>query len=363
MGKESIQAENQMDHTNAAPLKERVEAGHALSATQLKAQQEKEMASLKAEEAEKTAALKAEHAKTGGGTGLLAKLTGRSDPVKTAEQQQLKAEIARAEEQTKAAHAHEKAGLDANRKHDGAALTAAEKLAGNNTTGYHGGAAGSHHSAVLPAAGVAGAGLAGAELAHHHNSNGLNNSNYNNGIANNGVGHNGLANNSLANNGNNIIPAGSVLPDGTVLPKSVKENEIYNHATGQKGLAALQDDGIHHQGHNNVAAASGPMRMADNGLSHEHGHHGHNGQNDQNSGLNQGAGMNNGINQGGFVQGGLMQPGLVQQGGFVQGAPMAAMPMATMPLATGAAPMTVLQPGAGIQQTGFQNNGIQDGRY
>lgn len=132
MGKESIQS--------VAPLKEQVAADHARDATQLKAEHGKEMAALKAEEAQLLAAQKAEHSKTPGKTGLLAKLTGKEDPVKKAEKQELKAEIARAEELTKAEHDAENAQLKAHRTTDMSAIKAAH---------------GSHASHALPAAGAA----------------------------------------------------------------------------------------------------------------------------------------------------------------------------------------------------------------
>jgi hypothetical protein len=136
MGKES--------YTTEAPLKERVAADHVKTATQLKAEHAKEDAALKAEEAEKLAALKAEHAKTPGKTGLLAKLTGHEDPVKKAETQQLKAEIARAEETTKAEHDFENAELNARKRKENAAIDAVDSM-GSNTRANTGAGHTHHH--------------------------------------------------------------------------------------------------------------------------------------------------------------------------------------------------------------------------
>jgi len=192
--------------SNMLPLKERVAADHAMTETQLKAEHTKEMANLKAEEAQATAALKANHAKTPGDTGLLAKITGKEDPIKKAEKQQLKAEIARAEETTKAQQAYEKAELNARKAKESATVNAADKLVhddsrfNNNTTGtgLHGANSGlgsntglHHNSNILPATG--GAALAG----------------------------NGLAGNNVGN--------------------------AYNHATGAQGVAAFADNGLHRE--------------------------------------------------------------------------------------------------------------------
>jgi hypothetical protein len=108
------------------------------------------MSALKAEEAELLAAQKAEHSKTPGKTGLIAKLTGKEDPVKKAEKQELKAEIARAEESTKAAHDYENAQLKANKTNDMAAVNAADKLHGSHS-----------HATGVP--------MAGGELARGEN--------------------------------------------------------------------------------------------------------------------------------------------------------------------------------------------------
>ena len=129
MGKESVQS--------VAPLKEQVAANHSRDAAQLKAEHGKEKAALKAEEAQLMAAQKAEHSKTSGKTGFLAKLTGKEDPVKKAEKQELKTEIARAEERTKAEHDAENAQLKANRTADMSAVNAIH---------------GSHTNHALPAA-------------------------------------------------------------------------------------------------------------------------------------------------------------------------------------------------------------------
>jgi len=208
--------------SNVLPLKERVAADHAMTATQLKAEHTKEMANLKAEEAQATAALKAEHAKTPGDTGLLAKITGKEDPIKKAEKQQLKAEIARAEETTKANQAYEKAELNARKAKESATVNAAEKLVhgnnqfSNNTTGtgFHGGA--------------------------------------NNGFANNGFG----SNTTGLNHNSNILPAAG---------GAAMAGDAYNHATGNHGVAAFADNGLHREhgagssGSNNQAGIQAPM--------------------------------------------------------------------------------------------------------
>jgi hypothetical protein len=236
MGKESIQAEIQSEQrlmenqsganmgSNMLPLKERVAADHAMTQTQLKAEHTKEMANLKAEEAQATAALKAEHAKTPGDTGLLAKITGKEDPIKKAEKQQLKAEIARAEETTKANQAYEKAELNARKAKESATVNAADKLvhddsrfANNTGTGFHGA---------------------------------------NNGFANNGT--TGLHHNS------NILPAAGGAFAGNNLAGNNTGN-AYNHATGAQGVAAFADNGLHHEhghgssGSNNQAGIQAPM--------------------------------------------------------------------------------------------------------
>lgn len=194
MGKESIQTA--------------VAADRARDATQLKAEHGKEMAALKAEEAQLIAAQKAEHAKTPGKTGLLAKLTGKEDPVKKAEKQELKAEIARAENQTKAEHDAEDAQLKARGGHGlpaTGALPAAGMMHGgsteaipdnkiyNHATGEHGQAALLPHK-VKHDHGVAafadnGLGDRGHHSHHHHSHR---DGEYNGGL-NHGIGHDGLA--------------------------------------------------------------------------------------------------------------------------------------------------------------------------
>jgi len=176
MGKESIQSA--------------VAADHGRDAAQLKAEHGKEMTALKAEEAQALAAQKAEHSKTPGKTGLIAKLTGKEDPVKKAEKQQLKAEIARAEETTKAAHDQENAELKAHGAKHMASVNAMDNLHGSS---------GSHNLAALPA----------GQLAH---------------------------------------------TDGHVIAAGIPDNKIYNHATGAHGQAALADNGVHHHHHHGIAA-------------------------------------------------------------------------------------------------------------
>jgi uncharacterized protein YifE (UPF0438 family) len=195
--------------SNMLPLKDRVAADHAMTETQLKAEHTKEMANLKAEEAQATAALKAQHAKTPGDTGLLAKITGKEDPIKKAEKQQLKAEIARAEETTKAQQAYEKAELNARKAKESATVNAADKLVhddsrfNNNGTGFHG--------------------------------------------ANSGFG----SNTTGLHHGSNILPAaGGAALAGNALPGTNLGNNVgnaYNHATGAQGVAAFADNGLHRE--------------------------------------------------------------------------------------------------------------------
>jgi len=275
MGKESIQS--------SASVKEQVAADHGRDAAQLKADHGKEMAALKAEEAKLLAAQKADHAKTPGGTGLIAKLTGREDPVKVAEKQELKAEIARAEDTTKAHHDAENAHLKANKSGDMAAVNAAEKLGSNNAHGAHGAAAGAL------GAGALGAGALGAGALAH------------------------------GAHGSHAIPEG--IPD----------NKIYNHATGAHGQAALADNGNHH--HHGIAA------FADNGLGDRH-HNNSNqaGFNQGQAGFNQGMGMQGGMPMAGGMQGGMPMAGAAPMAVMPLAQPMmAAAPMATntsVPLAT-----------------------------
>jgi hypothetical protein len=285
MGKDSMETDirtsekRHMHDGEVAPLKQRVAADHAASSVQLKAEQAKEMAALKAEEAQRTAELKADHAKTPGKTGLIAKLMGKEDPVKKAEKQQLKAEIARAEDGTKAAHAIERSELDAQRSKENASLTAAEKMGGTGLHGAH-----------------------GASVNQHRN------------------------------------------------------DDIYNHATGAHGLAALADDGIHHEHH-------GFGAMQDNGLSHEHHHHHegrHEGQSNEGGHANQhGAhGAHGGLNQGGLGNNGGFQQvqQVVGQVPVVAAMPVAAaVPLAatthTLPATTHTMPATGTHTGAAVPVT------------
>jgi len=206
---------------------EQAEADYAKAAAQLKAAHGKEDAALKAEETEKTAALKAEHAATASNTGFLSKLTGHQDPVQKAESQHLKAEINRANQQTKAAHTSEKAELDAAKQKEVAAAQAADSLLRNN--------------------------------AGHNNAGGYNNAGYNNaGGFNNAAGaaYNN-AGGSYAPSNYNAAPGAHVNPNvlGSAAPGPLTDADkrIFNHATGSYGQAALadgqrQDAGIHHSG-------------------------------------------------------------------------------------------------------------------
>lgn len=196
MGKESM--------TTAA----RVEEDFAKASTQLKAEHVKEDAALKKQEAEKAAALKHEHDATAGKTGFLAKLTGHEDPVKKAENQHLKAEIVRAEQQTKSAHAIEKAELEAAKNKELAAAQAADKL---HNPGHHN-AGGGHHNVVPGATAVNNAGASYAP------------SNYNA-----APGHH---NNPNAFGSTDASMAG---------PLTKEEKKVYNYATGSYGQAAIED--------------------------------------------------------------------------------------------------------------------------
>jgi len=214
MGKESITTAGQ------------VEADFAKAATQLKADHGKEDAALKAEEAEKTAALKAEHAASGSKTGFLAKLTGHQDPVQKAESQHLKAEINRAEQQTKAAHTAEKAELDAAKAKELAAAQAADRLhsnANNNAgSGFNNNAGGAFNNNTAGGA--------------------FNNGGYNNGTALNNAGGSYAPSNYNAAPGAHINPnaygSSSAAMTG---PATDADKRIYNHATGTYGQAALDD--------------------------------------------------------------------------------------------------------------------------
>jgi len=95
------------------PLAERVAIDYARAHAQLKAEHAKEDAVLAAEAIQMQADLKAQHAMTEGETGLLAKLRGNEDPMKSAEKKHLNAEILRAKEIAKAEHACERAELEA----------------------------------------------------------------------------------------------------------------------------------------------------------------------------------------------------------------------------------------------------------
>jgi hypothetical protein len=129
-------------------LEDRVKAEQARAATHLKAEHEKELAQLRADEMQKKADLKAAHAQTPGGTGLVSKILGKEDPMKTAEKRQLNAEITRAEQTIKAEHAREKAELDARNAKDTAALAAAERQRAEqfNTRALHQNTAFPHNS-------------------------------------------------------------------------------------------------------------------------------------------------------------------------------------------------------------------------
>jgi hypothetical protein len=296
MGKDSYMTE--------APLKERVEADHLKTATQLKAEHAKEDAALKAEEAQKLAALKAEHAKTPGKTGFLAKLTGHQDPVKKAETEQLKAEIARAEETTKAEHDFENAELNARKRKENATIDAVDSM-GSNTR-------------VNTGAGY------GANT-HHHGTN-------------TGSTHqHGLNNEHGANAG---------LAHGNI-------DKAYNHATGARGLAALQDNLHHGNDHHH----SGP----DNGLHHENDHHHSAGRTEtghhidgahNHSGMGGNTGMGNtgmGMGNAGFQGQGIgHQPHMATQAvgavPMMAAAPMMAAPVAATPFVASTAPV-VMAPG------------------
>jgi len=191
---------------------ERVEADYAKAQTQLKAAHGKEDAALKAEESEKSAALKAEHAASGGKTGFLAKLTGKEDPVHKAESQHLKAEINRAEQQTKAAHTTEKAELDAAKQKELASAQAADKM----------------HNMSL----------------HDNRSGALNNAapgTFNNGTALNKDGAAYAPSNYNAGPGHHINPNVASNAAGLAGPLTDADKKIYNHATGTYGQAALED--------------------------------------------------------------------------------------------------------------------------
>jgi len=295
MGKDSYMTE--------APLKERVEADHVKTATQLKAEHAKEDAALKAEEAQKTAALKAEHAKTPGKTGFFAKLTGHQDPIKKAENEQLKAEIARAEQTTKAEHDFENAELNARKRKENAAIDAVDSF-GNNTranTGY-----------------------------------GNTGSNYNTGTNTNfgsNTGYGNTGSNFASNTGSGFGTQGGVNDYGAAGLHHGNIDKAYNHATGARGLAAFADNGLHHEGHHHSGRT-------------ETGHH--------IDGSNAGTGMgNSGFNNGGagmMNAGGIGQPMATQTVGAMPVAaaavPMAmpAAPVAATPFVAGAAPATVITP-------------------
>jgi len=222
MGKESV--------TTAG----RVEADFAKAATQLKAEHAKEDAALKAEEAEKSAALKAEHAASGSKTGFIAKLTGHQDPVQKAESQHLKAEITRAEQQTKAAHTTEKAELDAAKAKQLASAQAADSLLNthnNNAAGgaYNNNAAGGYNN---NAAGGAYNNAAGGG-AYNNSAGGA--------VLNNAGG-------SYAPSNYNAAPGAHINPNAygsstaaMAGPATDADKRVYNHATGTYGQAALDD--------------------------------------------------------------------------------------------------------------------------
>lgn len=254
MGKESM--------TEAA----RVEADYAKAATQLKTAQGKEDAALKAEEAEKTAALKAEHSASGGKTGLLAKLTGHEDPALKAESQHLKAEINRANQQTKAAHTSEKAELDAERAKELAAAQAADKL---RTTGVHNNAAAPgalNHGAAAPGAYSA---AAPGALNYNAAAPGAYNAAA---VPGSGVALNN-AGGSYAPSNYNAAPGAHINPNAygstaaaAVGPQTAADKKIYNHATGTYGQAALDDgrrqDEVIYSGHNTAQQQFVPQGIA-----------------------------------------------------------------------------------------------------
>ena len=256
MGKESVQS--------VAPLKEQVAADHSRDAAQLKAEHGKEKAALKAEEAQLMAAQKAEHAKTPGKTGLLAKLTGKEDPIKKAEKQELKAEMARAEELTKAEHDAENAHLKANRTTDMSAVNAI----------------GGSHNHALPAAGAIPGGMSTEGIPDKK-------------IYNHATGQHGQA---------------------ALLADKVKHDH---------GIAAFADNGLgerhhsHHHSHRdgeyNGGLNQGPnLGRPQDGLAPV----------DQGHGFTQGQGFPQGqaFNQGGFNQGQAFPQGQAfNQGGFNQG--------------------------------------------
>jgi hypothetical protein len=211
-----------------------VEADHAKLATQLKAEHAKEDAALKAEETQKMAALKAEHAKQGGQTGFLGKLTGSQDPMQKAETENLKAEIDRAEAQTKAAHTAEKAELDAARRKELAAAEASDKLRANalrdnnagtfNNTGTFNNAAPGMTGGAL---GNAASGMTGGAL---------------------GNAAHGTFNDSYAPSNYNAAPGHHNNPNdfntnarSSGAPLTDTDKKIYNHATGSYGQAAIDD--------------------------------------------------------------------------------------------------------------------------
>jgi hypothetical protein len=235
-----------------------VEADHAKLATQLKAEHAKEDAALKAEETQKMAALKAEHAKQGAQTGFLGKLTGSQDPMQKAETENLKAEIDRAEAQTKAAHTAEKAELDAARRKELAAAEASDKLRANalrdnnagtfNNTGTYnnaapgmtGGALGNAASGMTGGAlGNAAPGMTGGVLGNAAS-----------GMTGGALGNaaHGTFNDSYAPSNYNAAPGHHNNPNdfntnarSSGAPLTDTDKKIYNHATGSYGQAAIDD--------------------------------------------------------------------------------------------------------------------------
>jgi hypothetical protein len=281
MGKESIQS---------APA---VAADHGRDAAQLKAEHGKEMSALKAEEAQALAAQKAEHSKTPGKTGLIAKLTGKEDPVKKAEQQQLKAEIARAEETTKAAHDHENAELKAHGSKHMASANAVDSLHGSN------------HAGALPVAGG---------LAHG---------------------------------------AHGSTTDSHVLDAGIPDKKIYNHATGAHGQAALADNGVHHHNHQHGIAAFADNGLGDR-HHHDNNNQGQAGFNQGQAGYNQGGLMQGGLVQGGVIPVAMMPVAQAAVPVAMAAAPMAThgAPLVSAPLATHGAPLAATTHGAPLATNG-----------
>jgi hypothetical protein len=291
--------------------KESTEAEIRSEQRAMEAEHGKEMAALKAEEAQRTAALKAEHAKTPGKTGLLAKLTGHEDPVKKAEKQQLAAEIARAEEATKAEHAFENADLKAQKSKEHATVGAADSLMGH----------GDHNGLKRSGAGL-------------HDEHGRDNKLYNHATGAHGVaalqddglgdhhhGRSATGHQSYGHNGSQTDFGGPQAGFGHSIMGSGPDNGLGDsHRHGDH--AGRTDTGHHNNDHHNNA------------------HHGHDGS--QNAG---GFGGHNNMDGQIFTQ-------VVGQAPVMAQMPVAAVPFAasSMPASScsgGIAPVTVIAPGQG----------------